>query len=575
MTRRQRIHTAAAAAVVLLALPAARPLVAQGLGQVVDSVLVATPEQVGERAATVMAQLAASYTEIETYRARLAEASAEDSLVLRLQLETSRDRFAESMQDFADIVGAAEQDTADVELRSRAVVVFNAVAPVTWGLIEELRAEIDDVRARRPGTPAAERSTLEDEITLLTGRVDRYYRYGEDLIQHLTDTGQDVVGVREQYSSLLAARGDELSGRIDLALWRIGGLDARLRDTPDDADARLLMAATRRNLEVNATSQSTVLDLMEGMGMPTGDYRAQLVTATQDFSSGLLDARVAAALARRAWKNVTSWVSNSGPGLLVNLLAVGIILLVGRFLAVWGRRIVKRSFDKARLDMSRLLRRMIANMTHHAIILLAVLVALSQLGISLGPMVAGLGVVGFIIGFAMQDSLSNLAAGMMILVNRPYDQGDLVEISGVLGTVEHMSMVSTTLLTIDNQRLEVPNNKVWGDVIKNVTDQRLRRVDMVFGISYGDDISHAERVLNEILADHELVLDDPEPMVRVNALGESSVDFVVRPWVKTDDYWDVHWDVTKTVKMRFDEEGISIPFPQRDVHVHEAKPGTA
>lgn len=136
-------------------------------------------------------------------------------------------------------------------------------------------------------------------------------------------------------------------------------------------------------------------------------------------------------------------------------------------------------------------------------------------------------------------------------------------------------MVSTTLLTIDNQTLEVPNNKVWGDVIKNVTDQRLRRVDMVFGISYGDDITHAERVLNEILAEHELVLDDPEPMVRVNALGESSVDFVVRPWVRTDDYWEVHWDVTKTVKMRFDEKGISIPFPQRDVHVHQAKPGTA
>jgi small conductance mechanosensitive channel len=117
----------------------------------------------------------------------------------------------------------------------------------------------------------------------------------------------------------------------------------------------------------------------------------------------------------------------------------------------------------------------------------------------------------------------------------------------------------------------VPNSKIWGDVIKNVTDQKIRRVDLVFGISYGDDIPKAEGVLNEILAAHPLVLEDPEPNVRVHSLGESSVDFIVRPWVATENYWDVHWDVTKAVKMRFDEDGISIPFPQRDVHLYETK----
>lgn len=145
----------------------------------------------------------------------------------------------------------------------------------------------------------------------------------------------------------------------------------------------------------------------------------------------------------------------------------------------------------------------------------------------------------------------------------------MVDVGGVFGKVDRMSLVSTTVLTIDNQTLVVPNNKIWGDVIKNVTAQDKRRVDMVFGISYTDDIPRTEQVLAGILEQHDKVLDDPEPVVRLHTLGESSVDFVVRPWVAVDDYWEVYWDVTRAVKMRFDEEEISIPFPQRDVHIYE------
>jgi len=217
---------------------------------------------------------------------------------------------------------------------------------------------------------------------------------------------------------------------------------------------------------------------------------------------------------------------------------------------------------------------MLVSMTSKLVMVFGILVILSQLGISLGPLLAGLGVVGFIVGFALQDSLSNFAAGVMILLYRPYDVGDFVDVGGVLGTVDKMSLVSTSLLTIDNQLYIVPNSKIWGDVIKNVTSQKQRRVDMVFGISYTDDIPKAESVLKNILESHDKILDDPEYVVRLHNLGESSVDFVVRPWVKVDDYWDVYWDVTRSVKMRFDDEKISIPFPQRDVHLyHEKSPG--
>jgi len=203
------------------------------------------------------------------------------------------------------------------------------------------------------------------------------------------------------------------------------------------------------------------------------------------------------------------------------------------------------------------------------VLLLGILIALSQLGIQLAPLLAGFGIVGFIMGFALQDTLSNFASGVMVLVYRPFDVGDIIEAGGVTGKVSEMSLVSTTVLTFDNQKLVVPNNKIWGDVIRNVTAQRVRRVDMTFGIGYSDDISDVERILTDIVVSHEHVLKDPEPVIKLHNLGDSSVDFVVRPWVKTENYWDVYWDITRRVKERFDEEGISIPFPQRDVHLYQ------
>ena len=172
----------------------------------------------------------------------------------------------------------------------------------------------------------------------------------------------------------------------------------------------------------------------------------------------------------------------------------------------------------------------------------------------------------------LQDTLANFAAGVMILAYRPYDVGDMIECAaGVFGKVSHMSLVSTTILTIDNQTKIVPNGKIWGDVITNVTAQRERRVDLLFGIAYEDDIAHAEQVMWSVVQEHPKILSDPEPVVKLHELGDSSVNFVVRPWVLRDDYWDVYWDLTREVKLRFDREGISIPFPQRDVHFYPAQ----
>jgi small conductance mechanosensitive channel len=245
-----------------------------------------------------------------------------------------------------------------------------------------------------------------------------------------------------------------------------------------------------------------------------------------------------------------------------------VIILVSWILANVIGKAVARAVENIQ-SASALLKDFIVNITCKTIFVVGFVVALSMLEVNIGPLLAAIGAAGFIMGFALQGTLSNFAAGIMILVYRPYDVGDLVDVGGMLGKVDAMTIVSTTLRKPDNQKVVIPNNMIWGGIITNITGTSKRRVDMVFGIGYSDDIAKAQKILEEILANHEHVLKDPAPVVKVHELADSSVNFVVRPWVATENYWDVYWDITRSVKERFDAEGVSIPFPQQDVHMHQ------
>ena len=196
-------------------------------------------------------------------------------------------------------------------------------------------------------------------------------------------------------------------------------------------------------------------------------------------------------------------------------------------------------------------------------------VALAVMGVEVGPMMAAMGAGGFIIGFALQETLGNFASGLMIMVYRPFDVNDYVSIADEQGTVQELSLVSTTLLTIDNKVVVIPNRNVWGQTIVNYTGRDVRRVDLTFGIGYEDSIEQATQALEEVCRSHELVLSDPAVTVMVNELADSSVNLLSRSWVKTPDYWTVYWDLMRRVKERFDAEGINIPYPQQDVHFHQ------
>jgi len=204
------------------------------------------------------------------------------------------------------------------------------------------------------------------------------------------------------------------------------------------------------------------------------------------------------------------------------------------------------------------------------VLAIGIIIGLAALEVNIGPLLAVIGAAGFVIAFALQDSLGNFASGILIMVFKPFDVGDVVEIGGVLGKVKSMNLLSVLIHTPDNKAVIIPNNNIWSDSITNVTGTDSRRVDLIFGIGYGDDIEKAQGIMEQVVSEHPMVLKDPEPVVRVHELADSSVNFICRPWVKTEDYWDVFWDVTRTVKERFDQNDVSIPFPQQDIHVIEA-----
>jgi small conductance mechanosensitive channel len=274
-----------------------------------------------------------------------------------------------------------------------------------------------------------------------------------------------------------------------------------------------------------------------------------------------------------AWLSLKGWAMSREGGIrvLVNLASFVGILILAWFLS----RLSSRAVDKAMSHMAvpALLRDFLVKSARWVVMIIGVIWALAALEVSIGPLLALVGAAGFILAFAMQDSLSNFASGLMILFFRPFDTGDVVEAGGVSGTVRSMNLVSTTIRTFDNSLMVVPNSKIWSDVITNITGVTERRVDLEFGIGYSDDIDKAQQILEEIVAAHPKVLQEPAPVIKLAALADSSVNFICRPWARPKDYWDVFWDITREVKKRFDAAGVGIPFPQRDIHLYIEKGG--
>jgi small-conductance mechanosensitive channel len=255
---------------------------------------------------------------------------------------------------------------------------------------------------------------------------------------------------------------------------------------------------------------------------------------------------------------------------LLNLISAIIIIIVGYFVAVLIRRSIRKAMIRA--NMSKILAEFTSRVAKILIIIFIIAIAIGFLGVDVGSAIISISVVsGFVFGFAFQETLGNLAAGFMIAITKPFRVGDYVDIGGESGSINNVGASITTMTTIDNKRVIIPNSKIWGNPIINYTALKIRMIDMKVGIGYADDMGKAITITMDVLKKNKKVLDDPAPTVAVAELGDSSVNLLVRPWIKTSDYWDAKWELTQKIKETFDKEGISIPFPQRDVHLYEEK----
>ena len=253
----------------------------------------------------------------------------------------------------------------------------------------------------------------------------------------------------------------------------------------------------------------------------------------------------------------------------VKILAALAVFIIGRWVVKYLRNLTRRVMQKRDVDPT--LTKFVANLAYVALLTFVIIAALGMLGIQTTSFIAVLGAAGLAVGLALQGSLSNFAAGVLMIIFRPFKVGDFIEGAGVVGVVEEIQIFTTQLATPDNKTIIIPNAKITADNIVNFTAKGTRRADMVFGIGYEDDIDKARNIISEILSNEQRILKDPPPQVAVSELANSSVNFVARPWVNAGDYWGVVFDVTEAVKKRFDAQGISIPFPQRDVHLYEHK----
>lgn len=251
---------------------------------------------------------------------------------------------------------------------------------------------------------------------------------------------------------------------------------------------------------------------------------------------------------------------------LANIILAIIIIIIGYFISIFISKYVIKIMKKS--NLSKILIEFTSRVIKILVIIFSISIAIGFLGIDVGAAVLSISVVaGFVFGFAFQETLGNLAAGFMIAITKPFKKNDFVEVSGHSGRINNVGTSITSLTTLDNKRIIIPNSKVWGEPIINYTALKTRMIDMKIGISYNDDIGKAMKVAMNVITQHKNVLKDPAPYIGVSDLGDSSVNLIIRPWVQTENYWTTKWDLTKNIKESFDNEEINIPFPQRDLWI--------
>jgi small conductance mechanosensitive channel len=481
-----------------------------------------------------------------------------------LDTESAWMNVADRLRD----VASAHGDTAAARRLVQSVLRDQWKAYMTQ--LERRRGELTELGRESDAATGVQRLTIESDMTRLSDRILESYQGFVSLVLALEHVGIDASEQRTYLTRGLRDAATGLVARLEVVTRDRANAAAQLARNTSNADLRYALDASEERVNRASLAMNAVIALMDRLGLADTDLRVALILSTGRITADVFRWGVLLGLLQAWGSHLGEILSVKAPQWVFQALLIVITFFAFR----WASRLVGRVVRRAvrRSQLSELMRATVSRLAVTGVMVLGVGVILTQLGVQLAPLLAGFGIAGLAVGFALQNTIANLAAGSMILGTRPFDLGDDIEAAGVAGTVKRMSLISTTILTPDNQTLIVPNSSIWSGVIRNRTSQPIRRVDLTFSAAYGDAVDQVERVLTAVVRADEKVLSEPAPIIKLHQLGESSVNYIVRVWTKRERYWDVYWDLTRAVKLHFDQEGLTIPFPQQEV-THRAPSG--
>lgn len=448
---------------------------------------------------------------------------------------------------------------------------------VELGAFASLRTRIDTLRAHRSRTSAGDLGELESLVTREIELVVRVMEWARESALLGDELGVEVNWSWEKYDAELLVGAEDLRGRMQVARQERDRLSAQLKSAEGSgaeasvvSDLTLRVQAADQRIDGAVAGLNRLIRLLERRGLDASIYRRVLIDTTGEITEGILDPEVLKALLAGAWNSTLAWIRDSGPKRLVQLLILVIFIVLMRLLArsLWWivRLSQRRTHSRLAVDMGQRMMPAVGTIA-------GLFFGLWVLGVNPAALLTGLGVASLIIGLALQDTLGNLAAGVFILIYRPYDVDDAIKAGGELGLVKAMGLANTTIVTFDNRRLYVPNRKIWSEVIENRSMETRRRVHATIRISYEDDLDQVMELVRGFLAEQDLVMDEPEPTIFVEELGSSWIEVNVWPWARIDNWWELYTTLPHELLKLLTAHGIRMPYSRREITLLDERSG--
>ena len=514
-----------------------------------------------------LAQVNEMRSEIRALKIQIERAKGENKFALELELQ---EKVVSIMDQLFGLAGVLEQQNeAGIDTENLRDEVVSLVITASNAADQAIDTAIDAFSRGR--STSAEFAGF-DRIEFEQSSVDQLewikmlFKTKGKTILEIDRLGLKTENHKTNFVNRLVPFADTLSGQIRLISKEKSAIETTASGQPLSPELDLQLRALRTRELGTLNTLSAIVILMDKADLDTTRYR-QLLLQTGEVSTDLFNPRIVLGILKSELIKMAGHARDNVGAYVTRTIIFLLILLVFKLIANLVSYLILKSFESKRVETSRLMQEMLLALSSKGIMLLGFLVALGQLGVEITALLTGLGIAGFIVGFALQDTLANFAAGIMILGYRPFDVDDIIEAGGVIGKVSKMSLVSTTILTFDNQTLILPNNKIWGDVIKNITLQKNRRIDMEFRVDYSEDIEQVKQLILQVIDGHEKILDDPAATVEMDQMTPSALIFVVRPWVERANYWPVKWELLRTIKEKLDKQGIKIPVARAGIEI--------